>query len=269
MNKKIFIEGLLLISTIIILWFGLSRIDYMSLFKIKHQTENLEKKLGDVIWKNIQLNQGVILNDKLVKTLDSLIVPICKANKIDRNDLKVHLVNKDETNAFALPDGHLIIYTGLILDCKKQEALQGVIGHEIAHIKNKHVMKKLSKEIGFVVLSNLISGGNSSSSGVGMILNKLSSTAYDRKLEKEADIESVNYLLKAKIDPKPFADFMYQLSKQSESPIGFEWISTHPESEERAKYILEYIKSKDGDYRQTLKKENWENFKKDIRNYYE
>jgi beta-barrel assembly-enhancing protease len=91
--------------------------------------------------------------------LDKLILPLCKANTIERDSLKVHIVEKDEVNAFALPNNHLVVYTGLITDCKKQEALQGVLGHEIAHIEKNHVMKKLSKEVGLSVLLSATTGG--------------------------------------------------------------------------------------------------------------
>ena len=131
----------------------------------------------------------------------------------------------------------------MIQDCKKTEALQGVLGHEIAHIEKNHVMKKLSKEIGYSVLL-AAAGGSKTGEVTRQIFKTLSSTAYDRKLEKEADITSVNYMIKAKIDPKPMADFMYQMAQDNQSEKYMEWISDHPDSEERAKYILEYIKGK-------------------------
>jgi predicted Zn-dependent protease len=92
-------------------------------------------------------------------------------------------------------------------------------------------------------------------------LKTLSSTAYDRALEKEADLTAVDYLLKAKINPKPMADFMYQLAQKSDMPEGFGWISTHPESEDRARYILSYLKGKKLENKQMLSPKSWETFK--------
>ncbi len=71
-----------------------------------------------------------------------------KVNDIDRDKIKVHLLFKDEVNAFALPDGHLVIFSGLILESENPEELSGVLAHELAHIELNHVMTKLMREVG-------------------------------------------------------------------------------------------------------------------------
>jgi predicted Zn-dependent protease len=265
MINKTIIQGLIILALFFGLFFGLSKVDFVGLMQIEKNTTSAENKIGDLIWDNIQETEDIITNDSIVKTLDSLIVPICKANKIERDSLKIHIVKNDEVNAFALPNKHLVIYTGLLLDCKKQEAVQGVIGHEIAHIENNHVMKKLSKEVGLTVLLTAASGGKGGEI-IKEIFKTLSSSAYDRTLEKEADMESVNYLLKANINPEPMADFMFQLAQQEALPNAFSWISTHPESEERAKYILDYLKGKKYQKKQSISETNWVLFQEKIKN---
>lgn len=265
MLNKTIIQGLIILALFFGLFFGLSKVDFVGLMQIEKNTTSAENKIGDLIWDNIQETEDIITNDSIVKTLDSLIVPICKANKIERDSLKIHIVKNDEVNAFALPNKHLVIYTGLLLDCKKQEAVQGVIGHEIAHIENNHVMKKLSKEVGLTVLLTAASGGKGGEI-IKEIFKTLSSSAYDRSLEKEADMESVNYLLKANINPEPMADFMFQLAQQEALPNAFSWISTHPESEERAKYILDYLKGKKYQKKQSISETNWVLFQEKLKN---
>ena len=265
MLNKTIIQGLIILALFFGLFFGLSKVDFVGLMQIEKNNTSAENKIGDLIWDNIQETEDIITNDSIVKTLDSLIVPICKANKIERDSLKIHIVKNDEVNAFALPNKHLVVYTGLLLDCKKQEAVQGVIGHEIAHIENNHVMKKLSKEVGLTVLLTAASGGKGGEI-IKEIFKTLSSSAYDRTLEKEADMESVNYLLKANINPEPMADFMFQLAQQEALPNAFSWISTHPESEERAKYILDYLKGKKYQKKQSISETNWVVFQEKIKN---
>lgn len=262
-NKTLF-QGLVFVVVFFGMWFGLSKLDFVKFFEIEKHTTSAENKIGDLIWDQMQETENVVTNDSIIKALDKLILPICKANGIKRDSLKIHLVKKDEINAFALPNNHLVVYTGLITDCNKQEALQGVIGHEIAHIENNHVMKKLSKEIGLSVLISATTGGKGGEI-LKQILSTLSSSAYDRTLEKEADIESVKYLLKADINPEPMADFMYQLAQKQEVPDAFAWISTHPESEERAKYILDYLKGKKYRKTQTITVANWKLFQEQVK----
>lgn len=260
MMKKTIFQGLIIVMGFAVVWFGFSQLDFMKFFRVRENTTNLENKLGDLIWHEIAETEDVVTNDTLVKTLDSLINPLCKANDIERDSLKVHIIVKDEINAFALPNNHLVVYTGLIEDCKRQEALQGVLGHEIAHIEKKHVMKKLSKELGYTVLV-----GGEGGRLAREIIKTLTSSAYDRSLEKEADITSVDYMIKAKIDPKPMADFMYQMSLDSNMNKHMYWIADHPESEERAKYILEYIKGKKLKSKPTLSDQGWKDFQEKVK----
>src|SRR6187549_352497 len=131
MIKKTIFQGLIIVMGFAAVWFGFSQLDFMKFFHVREHTSNLENKLGDMIWGEISRTEDVITNDTIVKTLDSLINPLCKANGIERDSLKVHIIQKNEINAFALPNNHLVIYTGLIEDCRRQEALQGVLGHEI------------------------------------------------------------------------------------------------------------------------------------------
>ena len=264
MIKKTIFQGLIIVSGFFLIWFGFSQLDFMKFFKVQERTEKVEHKLGDMIWNEIQDSEDVITNDTIVKSLDKLLKPLCDANDIDRDSLKVHIVVKDEINAFALPNNHLVVYTGLIEDCKRQEALQGVLGHEIAHIEKNHVMKKLSKEIGYSVLLTA-AGGSKGGQMAREILKTLSSSAYDRSLEKEADITSIKYMMEANINPRPMADFMYQMAQGNKSDKNMEWISDHPDSEERAKYILEYIKGRELKNKQTLTGKEWKSFQEQVK----
>ena len=240
--KKILIELVLTIAVIVAVWFGLSQVDWMKLFNIQQTTQNTEEKIGDLFWKMMKSTETEITSDSIVEPVDSMLTRICKANSIDRKKIKLHLLRKDEINAFALPGNHLVVYSGLITSCENEAELCGVIGHELAHIEKNHVMNKLVKEIGLSVLIS-ISTGNGNSEAIKSALKQISSSAYDRKLETEADLTAVDYLEKAGIDPEPFANFLYRLADQSKNlPSQIYWISSHPESKERAEKIIERIK---------------------------
>jgi len=240
--KKILIELVLTVLVIAIVWFGLSQVDWMKLLNIEQTTQSTEEKIGDLFWKMLKNSETEITSDSIVAPIDSMLTRICTANSIDRMKIKLHLIRKDEINAFALPNNHLIIYSGLITACQNEAELCGVISHELAHIEKNHVMNKLVKEIGLSVLIS-ISTGNGNSETVKSVLKQLSSSAYDRKLETEADLTAVDYLIKAGIDPEPFANFLYRLADETKNiPSQIYWISSHPGSKERAEKMIEYIK---------------------------
>lgn len=252
----------------VLLFFGtlftLQQVNWVSLFKVEEITDKTEEKLGDLLWETFKASETENINPVLLNSLDSIITKISKANDFDKEFFKVHVLNSDDVNAFALPNGHLVIYTGLIADAEHQDELVGVIGHEMAHIQMKHVMKKLVKEIGFSVLIS-ITTGSAGGEIAKQVAKTLSSTAFDRSLEKEADIKAVDYLTKANVNPAPFADFLYRMSMtDSQLPTIISWISTHPDSKERAEYILEYSKDKKANYKTILSENTWENIKKEL-----
>ena len=264
--KKPIIQGLITIFLFFGAWFVLSQVDWMTVFKVQKVTDKTEQKLGEFFWEVFKNSEKEIRNIHVVNSVDSIVTQICKSNKIDKEKLKVHVLNKDEINAFALPNGHLMVYSGLILNSDNQEELTGVICHEIAHIELNHVMKKLVNEIGLSVLISMTTG-NRGAEVIKETARMLSSSAFDRSLEKEADIKAVEYLINANVNPEPFADFLYKLSENEDKATKYlTWISTHPESKERAEYIIEYWKDKETEYNHILSDETWNKLKEKLTN---
>lgn len=255
MIKKTLFQGLVIGAAFFVLWLGLSQIDFMRLLKVEKVAGNTEEKIGNLLWSSIERSETVIQKDSVNDYVDKIVTRLAEKNDIDRDKIKVHVIDKDEVNAFAIPGNHLIVYSGLIAECDNQEELAGVLGHEMAHIEKRHVMKKLVKELGLSVLLSMTTGGNSQT--IQQALKMLSSSAYDRTLETEADMTSVDYMIKADINPEPMADLMYKMSTEASAPDAFYWISTHPESEQRAKEILAYIKGKKFKKKKVLSDAQW------------
>jgi beta-barrel assembly-enhancing protease len=259
--KKIITQGALTILLFFGTWYALKQIDWVNIFKVQKVTDKTEQKLGAIFWDVLKKTEEENKNIHVVNSIDSIITHICMSNKINREKIKVHVLNKDEINAFTLPNGHLIIYSGLIHNSDNQEELMGVICHEIAHIELNHVMKKLVKEIGLSVLISMTTD-NGGAEIIKETAKMLSASAFDRNLEKQADIKAVDYLTTAKVNPEPFANFLYKLSyKEHKATKSFIWIRTHPDSKERAEYIIEYSKNKLTDYKPILSINSWARMK--------
>jgi len=242
--RKLLFELLLFVALLGSVWFILSKIDWMTLFKVDQTTQNVEEKVGDLFWKLMKRSEKEITSPALVSPVDSLLIQICIKNNIDRTKIKFHFIQKDEINAFALPNNHLIVYSGLIDACENESELCGVLSHELAHMEMDHIMNKLVKDFGLSALISM-STGNGNSELIKETIKHLSSTAYDRSLESEADMTAVEYLIKANIDPEPFANFLHRLSNRDKNlPSQVYWISTHPDSKERAAKIIETIKNR-------------------------
>ena len=254
MIKKILLQSLVSVVLFLAVLFSFSRVDWLSVFDLRETV--IEEKLGDMYWDLYSGSAVFVESDTVIAPLDSLLLHLCEANDIERDKIKLHVAQSDEVNAFAFPDNHLVVFTSLIAKCENQEELCGVMAHEIAHMQKGHIMKKLVKEVG---LSVLVGMGGQSGEVLRSTAKLLSSTAYDRTLESEADKTAVLYLLQSGINPEPFGEFLFRLSKEEELPSLTEWVSTHPDSEKRSIQICNWAKEGSDDIRfeKVLSLETW------------
>lgn len=259
--KKTLLQGIIIIVSFFGLLLVVRQINWMSLFKIEKVTASTEEKLGKIFLDIFQNADKSVDNEYIQEVIDTIVNKITEKNNIDRQKIKIQLLENSEINAFALPGSHLVIYTGLLKVVENPEELFGIIAHEIAHIELDHVMKKLIRETGLSVLLSITTGNG----GGDMAKNAakvLSSTAFDRTLESEADIKAVEYLMNAEVDPEPFATFLFRLSTDEPAiSKSLTWINSHPGSEERASAIIEAASSREYDKLPLLSDSSWVSFK--------
>lgn len=234
-NIHILKQALVSLLLFVAVLFGFSCVNWLAVFHLERNV--IEEKLGKLYWDLFSKTETFVEDEEVLQPVDSLLAHLCEANGIEK-PIKLHIIQNGEVNAFAFPDRHLVIFTSLITNCKNEMELCGVMAHEIAHIEKGHVMKKLIKEVGLSVLAGVVAGNDG-----GAVLKEtaklLSSTAYDRTLESEADECAVRYLSEADIDSAPLGDFLYRLSEEENLPLFAEWISTHPDSKKRSSMIWE------------------------------
>ncbi|MEQ9405906.1 MAG: M48 family metalloprotease [Cyclobacteriaceae bacterium] len=147
----------------------------------------------------------------------------------------VNIINDDQTlNAFATPGGQLYVYTGLIYFFNEEDALAGVIGHEIAHSDQRHGSKQLQRQYGISILLSIIAGGDASSleQMIGQIAGTGAILAFSREAEAEADDFSVRYLAGTNYACNGAAIFFQKLLDNQEQRQP-EFLSTHPSPENR------------------------------------
>jgi len=260
--KKVIIQGLITLLLFTAVFLGLRQLDWMKVLKVEKIKNKTEEKLGEEVMKAVLENSNEIPYPEVINPLDSILDVICEKNGIDRDKIKLHVIDKNIINAISLPGGHLVVFSGIINETKNQNELIGVMSHEIAHIQSNHVMKKLVSEIGLTAITLSSGGGEAARQALKM----LSSSAYSRNMEKEADLKAVDYMVNAKVDPEGMANFMYKIDSESESEMNFDWLATHPGSKERAEYILSYSKGKLKDPKEILSSATWNILKKKLKN---
>lgn len=233
--KKLLIQSVISVSVMLAVYLTLNSIDWMTIFKVKQAIQKSEEKIGTLVWDYYLIDKVEITNDSLVVKVDSLFQQLCITNKIDQHSIQLHIVESDAINAFSLPGNQIVVNKALIDSCNDTDQLASVLAHELAHLELNHITKKLIKEFGLTIL--ITSSGSGEISGVIKEISKLlSSTAYDRQNEKEADLQAVKYLQNASIDPNALIEFLQKIESKESS-----WISTHPNTQERITYISKAI----------------------------
>ncbi len=155
---------------------------------------------------------------------------------------RITAIDDDMVNAFALPDGRLMVYTGILKKMKTQEELAGVLSHEVSHVEHRHSMRLLTRSVsGYLLLTLLLNDVNGLMTIVVDNAHNLQNLSYSRKFERQADLSGLDLLRRHKIQPEGMVRLFEMLSKEHDIEVPG-WLSSHPVSKERMDYIREEIK---------------------------
>jgi predicted Zn-dependent protease len=161
-----------------------------------------------------------------------------------------YLVDSPEVNAFAIPGGHIFVNRGLIESADQASELAGVLGHEIAHVTERHGIKAIKKRQGAGLLITLVFIVLGRDPGVvEQVVIQAGGEAvfarYGREAEREADKRAVQTLPAAGYDPEGMATFFEELLRQQAQEPGLldSWFGSHPTSQERVQNARAMIRT--------------------------
>jgi len=158
------------------------------------------------------------------------------ANRLHLNNtMKLHftVIKSSTVNAFSLPDGNIIVFTGIIDVMKDYDELAGLIGHEVSHINNRHSMKMLCRNLsGYLFVSAMLSDVNGIMAIIGDNVHNLQSLSYSRQFERQADEQGTALMVMNGINPKGMTTLFSRL-KSTEKVTMPAFISSHPITDDR------------------------------------
>ena len=172
-------------------------------------------------------------NPALKAYIEELAAPLVEVAKAP---YKFHfeVVQDESINAFALPGGYVVVNLGLIRKARSGDEIAGVLAHELQHALQRHGVKRIARQVGAAATLSLLMGwldvDTLASAAAGLVAR-----SYDREQESEADKLGRQLLLDAGINPDGMALFFDRLA--DDGPSLPEWLSTHPDSGERAKLV--------------------------------
>jgi predicted Zn-dependent protease len=160
-----------------------------------------------------------------------------------------NLVNNAEVNAWCLPGGKIVVYTGIIPLTLSDTDLAVVMGHEIAHAVLKHGNERMSEQLlaqyGGAALSSLLSTKPAETqalfnSAYG-ISSSLSILAFSRNQEMEADEMGLYLMASAGYNPNAAVGFWERMAAQSGGSKPPVFLSTHPGDQQRIDNIKKVL----------------------------
>jgi predicted Zn-dependent protease len=154
---------------------------------------------------------------------------------------EVNLVESEDANAWAMPGGKMVVYTGILPITQTPTGLAVVMGHEVAHAVAEHGGERMSQallaQMGGMALDKALEKEPEQTRalwltafGVGAQVGVL--LPFSRTQESEADHMGLVFMAMAGYDPNEAVSFWQRMAaKGGAAPP--EWLSTHPSSETR------------------------------------
>jgi predicted Zn-dependent protease len=148
-----------------------------------------------------------------------------------------HIVDDPNVNAFAIPGGHVYVHSGLIAQADKVNMLAAVMAHEIAHVTQRHIAKKISQAQGLSVLGSILLGQNPGllQQIAAQIIAGGAMARFSRGDEKEADDVGLEFMRSAGYDPHGMLDMFQKLlsMERSGSSAVARFFRDHPGTQDR------------------------------------
>lgn len=173
---------------------------------------------------------------------------------------QVSVVSSPQINAFCLPGGKMVVYTGILPVAQNEAGLATVLGHEMAHATSRHGSQRLLQS---KLSQTLLTGANASLAlgdmdprqkmavmaaiGAGAQYGVL--LPFSREHESEADEVGLYYMARAGYDPHEATKFWQRMEESSSGKQPPEFASSHPSHGTRIQRLNEHMAHAEQEYR--------------------
>ena len=187
---------------------------------------------------------------KIQKAVEQYLTANGRGEELRNYAWEFNLIESDEINAWCMPGGKVVVYTGILSIAKDEDGLAVVMGHEIAHAIAKHGSERMSQgmiaQASSLILAQSMAekpeatrklwmGVFGAGAQFGVIL------PFSRYHESEADHLGLIFMSMAGYNPKSAVAFWQRMSRMKEGQAPPEFISTHPSDERRIRQIEEKL----------------------------
>jgi predicted Zn-dependent protease len=180
-----------------------------------------------------KLNSNPALTTR-VRAISQRLIPATRAFRPDAPGWKweINTLTTNEMNAYAMPGGKIMVYSGLVDRLKLTDAeLAAVIGHEISHALREHTRERVSRAYAQQLALTGIAIATGAGQGTLDLANEVASVTFElphsREQESEADIMGLELMARAGYDPNAAVN-VWKKMMAAEKTGAPEFLSTHP-----------------------------------------
>ncbi|EIJ41930.1 putative Zn-dependent protease [Beggiatoa alba B18LD] len=200
-----------------------------------------EQRLGDTAMRQLRRELEILDDAEVNSYINSLGNNLASVSDMPEQRFNFFIVKSPQINAFAIPGGYIGVNSGLILHTQDEGELASVIGHEIAHVTQRHIARSLESASAFslpamaAMIAGMVVAAKNPEVGQAAVASIAASNIqrqidFTRLHEQEADRVGMQILFAAGFDPRSMPAFFEQLQNNSryagrDAP---EFLRTHP-----------------------------------------
>lgn len=197
--------------------------------------EPTEIRIGQQAAADIERQYGVVNDPVQTPRIQTIGRRIAAVSERPNLPWTFRILNTNAVNAFALPGGYLYVTRGLLAQNVSDAELSGVMGHEIAHVNQRHSVKAIERGMQYQLLSDLIlrNSGEGLRTAANLAVQYAVELPHSRSDEYEADDVGIRLAYNAGYPANGLLAFLQRLQALSGPSRTPEWMSTHPLTAER------------------------------------
>lgn len=169
---------------------------------------------------------------------------------VEGYEWEFNLIDSPTINAWAMPGGKIVFYSGIMDVCKNEAGIAVVMSHEIAHIIASHGNERMSQglltQLGGIGLSVALKEKPQETRNIFLAAYGVTSQLalmlpYSRTHEYEADKIGLIFMAMAGYNPEAAIDFWLRMEQMSNGNSTPEFLSTHPSHESRIQAMKNFL----------------------------
>ena len=219
-----------------------------------------EKEMGRKFEVLIRSQLPLVEDPEVAEYVKGIVARLARKIPPQPFDFTSGVVLHNSLNAFAVPGGHVFVFTGLIMQLENESELAGVLAHELSHVTQRHVASRIERGKYLTIASLLLAVAGVAAGGAGggaLAMGALGASQsamlnYSRIDENEADHIGYQYLVAAGYPPQGMVGG-FQKIRQKASMSGASipaYLSTHPDLGDRITGIAARIQAGPAELRQ-------------------